>query len=315
MKAVPARGLLFCFDLESKPTLRPFNVPPALRARPHTGALGRKLLLLDFRCRALITETMPIEEKGSRGRGLPPPGSAQQGFGGSSFRFRAPAKGRSRRLGVTSVGGWLRSRSAACGRCSEAEQGQRSAFCKRATSRAAKAGHRNPDWVKIFPRLRSEPPATASAVRRSSYTEVCGAPRTSRACVQLAQILDQSSVSKAVRQARRSASCGRCSEACLAAEPSRCLRQKQARRSRGSRPNMQAGRVPRRIFGQRQPGAALQFSQGRCASRRENWLSARGKHSDRVQWTKQGAVLGAALRFLQAGAAPRRKNRLSARGQ
>ena len=42
------------------------------------------------------------------------------------------------------------------------------------------------------------------------------------------------------------------------------------------RPNMQAGRVPRRIFGQRQPGAALQFSQGRSAARRENWLSARG---------------------------------------
>ena len=110
-------------------------------------------------------------------------------------------------------------------------------------------------------------------------------------------------------QAHRSASCGRYSEACLAAEPSRCLRQKQARRSRGSRPNMQAGRVPRRIFGQRQPGAALQFSQGRCAARRENWLSARGfkraggcaaealpaadaarrsrgSGGDRVRWTK-----------------------------
>ena len=61
-------------------------------------------------------------------------------------------------------------------------------------------------------------------------------------------------------------------------------------------------------------GAALQFSQGRCAARRENRLSARGKHSDRVLRTKQGAVFGAALRFSQAGTAPRRENRLSARG-
>ena len=39
-----------------------------------------------------------------------------------------------------------------------------------------------------------------------------------------------------------------------------------------------------------------------------------GTNSDRVQWTKQGAVSGAALRFLQAPAEARRKNRLSARG-
>ena len=76
-------------------------------------------------------------------------------------------------------------------------------------------------------------------------------------------------------QAHRSASCGRYSEACLAAEPSRCLRQKQARRSRGSRPNMQAGRVPRRIFGQRQPGAALRFLQAGTVPRCKNRLSAR----------------------------------------
>ena len=74
----------------------------------------------------------------------------------SSPRPRAPVKGRGRRPGVTAVGGWLRSRSAACGRCSEAEQGQRSAFCKRATSRAAKAGHRNPDWVKIIPQIERQ---------------------------------------------------------------------------------------------------------------------------------------------------------------
>ena len=41
---------------------------------------------------------------------------------------------------------------------------------------------------------------------------------------------------------------------------------------------------------------------------------SRGKHSDRVLRTNQGAVFGAALRFLQAPAAVRSKNRLSARG-
>ena len=39
-----------------------------------------------------------------------------------------------------------------------------------------------------------------------------------------------------------------------AAQPRRCLRQKQPRRSRGSRPNFQANRVRRRKFGKRQPG-------------------------------------------------------------
>ena len=40
-------------------------------------------------------------------------------------------------------------------------------------------------------------------------------------------------------------------------------------------------------------GAALRFLQAPAAARRKNRLSARGKHSDRVQWTKQGAVLAA----------------------
>ena len=43
------------------------------------------------------------------------------------------------------------------------------------------------------------------------------------------------------------------------------------------------------------------------------WRS-RGKHSDRVLRTKQGAVFGAALRFLQAPSAVRSENRPSARG-
>ena len=100
-----------------------------------------------------------VSAAGSASVCLPPGPAGPPPYGGSelfasplprrsSFWFRAPVKGRRCSRGVTAVGGRLRSRSAACGRCSEAEQGQRSAFCKRATSRAAKAGHRNPDWVK-----------------------------------------------------------------------------------------------------------------------------------------------------------------------
>ncbi|OUN36600.1 hypothetical protein B5G28_11730, partial [Faecalibacterium sp. An77] len=43
----------------------------------------------------------------------------------------------------------------------------------------------------------------------------------------------------------------------------------------------------------------LRLAPGVCA------CGAVCKHSDRVQWTKQGAVFGAALRFLQAPALAR----------
>ena len=52
---------------------------------------------------------------------------------------------------------------------------------------------------------------------------------------------------------------------------------------------------------------------GRVRGSASNFVP-RGKHSDRVLRTKQGAVFGAALRFSQAGTAPRRENRPSARG-
>ena len=93
---------------------------------------------------------------------------------------------------------------------------------------------------------------------------------------------------------------------------------------------MQAGVVPRSIFGERQPGAALRFLQAPAVVRRKNRLSARGftgyhllwPHSryvspaarpcilvgvlvcgsggDRVQWTKQGAAAGCAAEALPA---------------
>ena len=72
-------------------------------------------------------------------------------------------------------------------------------------------------------------------------------------------------------------------------------------RVRGSAPNF----VPRGILG------TAELS---CCLRQKQAKRSRGKHSDRVLRTKQGAVFGAALRFSQAGTAPRRENRPSARG-
>ena len=62
-------------------------VPPRLRRRPHTGALNHRRLLLDFRCRALFTEALPIEGKGSLGRGLLSSRFTLRGPGRSSRRF------------------------------------------------------------------------------------------------------------------------------------------------------------------------------------------------------------------------------------
>ena len=53
-------------------------------------------------------------------------------------------------------------------------------------------------------------------------------------------------------------------------------------------------------LGNGNPEQRSNFHKGASAARRENWLSARGKHSDRILWMKQGAVFGAALRFSQA---------------
>ena len=63
-----------------------------------------------------------------------------------------------------------------------------------------------------------------------------------------------------------------------------------SRRSRGRRPNLQAGCVPRRKFGQRQPGAALRFLQAPSAARRKNRLSARGLSRNRKKMPGKGCV-------------------------
>src|SRR5699024_11799153 len=62
------------------------------------------------------------------------------------------------------------------------------------------------------------------------------------------------------------------------------------RRSRDRRPNLQAGCVPRRKFGQRQPGAALRFLQAPSAARRKNRLSARGLSRNRKKMPGKGCV-------------------------
>ena len=77
---------LFLILIESHPP--PIAVPPALRARPHTGALGHRLLHLDFSCRVLFTETMPIEEKRTL-KPIPSPSGC-----GNSEKSRAPAGAR-----------------------------------------------------------------------------------------------------------------------------------------------------------------------------------------------------------------------------
>ena len=89
---------------------------------------------------------------------------AQAGAAASSLQIEGavfgsePRQGRGRRPGGSSVGGWVPLWAGGCAAeplpaadTGEAEQGQRSAFCKRAPPRAAKTGHRNPDGFKMFP--------------------------------------------------------------------------------------------------------------------------------------------------------------------
>ncbi len=94
-------------------------------------------------------------------------------------------------------------------------------------------------------------------------------------------------------QAHRSASCGRSSEVCLAqrSEFSSALRgaPKIQGTARGRNRELCLAAQPRRCLRQKQP------------------RRSRGKHSDRVQWTKQGAVFGAVLQFLQGHSCPQEK--------
>ena len=87
---------------------------------------------------------------------------------------------------------------------------------------------------------------------------------------------------------------------------------------------------PGKVCGKAKPQKSSSYHKVFLCPRACTWLSLReswreaperggshacgGTNSDRVQWTKQGAVSGAALRFLQALTRARRKNRLSARG-
>ena len=69
--------------------------------------------------------------------------------------------------------------------------------------------------------------------------------------------------------------------------------QTQEEYASAQRPRMGAAAQPQ---GQRQPGAALQFSQGRSAARRENWLSARGFKRVEGGFRKKSKTASPALR-------------------
>ena len=86
---------------------RPLDVPPALRARPHMGALGHSMFPYPAALPELLDRVLRLL------RSLHPEGAVE---------VCSPRRG-------------------------DAAQGQRSVFCKRAPSRTAKTGHRNPEGL------------------------------------------------------------------------------------------------------------------------------------------------------------------------
>lgn len=147
----------------------------------------------------------------------------------------------------------------------ETEQGQRSAFCKWAAARAAKTGYRNPGTGRS-PQKRSGGPFLARGYSRTGHT--------------------QSSLSS-----------GWGSFLCKpdeTAQSRRVLWTKQSRRSRGSRPNLQAGGDPRRKFGKRQPRAARRFLQTPSRTHRKMWAETApyGRYAEKaLHHTMQGLLL------------------------
>ena len=161
----------------------------------------------------------------------------------------------------TSAGGGLCSRSAACGRCSEACLAQRSEYASII-----------PDAPHIQGTARGK---HSDRIQWMKQGAVVG-------CV--AEPLPAAETGEAEQGQRRrprpvDEAGSRRWRSGLNMQASSLMRRIFRAPQEERRPNMQAGGDPRCIFGQRQPGAALQFSQGRSAARRENWLSARGTRS------------------------------------
>ena len=159
-------GRGFCFlpraggyDLNPPSTL--LAVPPALRARPHTGALNFSLLpypegavcsLEPLSRGAAAGWGLPLWAGGCAAEALPAADAARRSRGSGGDRVRWTKQGAAAGAALQ----FSQGRSAARRENWLSARGTRSAFCKRATSRAAKTGHRNPDWVKIIPRIERQ---------------------------------------------------------------------------------------------------------------------------------------------------------------
>ena len=214
-----------------------------------------------------------------------------RGPGGRSCRHRAPVKGRGRRPGVTSVGGWVGKNN---------PHGQAAKFMASHTPCSVKAEravcgseppNRGAQPQAVGAHLRvvgcaAEALPAADAARRSRGSGGDRVRWTKQGAVVgcVAEPLPAAETGEAEQGQRRRPhpvdDTGRRRwRSGLNMQASALMRRIFRAPQEECRPNMQAGCDPRCIFGQRQPGAALQFSQGRSAARRENWLSARGTRS------------------------------------
>ena len=84
-----------------------------------------------------------------------------------------PRQGRGRRPGGSSVGGWLRSRAAACGRYRRGGAGAAVCFLQAGAAPRRKNRAPQPGWVQMFPRQSGKVFGSQSAVRVKGNTEVC----------------------------------------------------------------------------------------------------------------------------------------------
>ena len=143
------------------------GAPAACGGAPCGGLACFWLLLLGAGCAAAAPAPPAPESPGTPKRRR------------SSLWFRAPVWGRARRAGGTSVGGWLRSRGAACGRNSRGGAGAAVCFLQAGHDPRSKNRAPQPGWVQMFPQAgrqtyryqihRAGAAAAQPAPRRSSY--------------------------------------------------------------------------------------------------------------------------------------------------
>ena len=127
-------GFLFLyFDLNPPSTL--YRFPRGCAAAPIRGLWASNCSLFFWVCRNFQAQDFAAAMQPANRR--------------SSDRFRAPVKGRGRRPGVTSMGGWLRSRAAACGRNRRGGAGAAVCFLQGRSVARSKNRAPQPGWVKI----------------------------------------------------------------------------------------------------------------------------------------------------------------------